>query len=170
MIQSKVKWLVAAMAMTGIAGGVLAQTSTDSASAPATSAPSAGTPGEHHWHHRGGPDMMVGGGMLRAFHQLNLTSQQQQQVKTILTSARQQMRSERQSEGGPDFTVLSNPGDPNYATAQQQLQTRMAARLQARSQIQQQLYDVLNKDQKAQLPTVLASMKARMGQHSSNPA
>ena len=59
------------------------------------------------------------------------------------------------------MTILANPGDPNYATALQNAKTRAADRLQAESQVQAQIYDVLTAQQKAQLPTVLASMKAQ---------
>lgn len=163
-MNTRAKWLMAALAATGLAGAAMAQTSTDPSTAPSTTT---GAPPQHHWHHRPG---MLGGGMLRAFHQLNLTAQQQQSVKTILSNAHQQFAAQRQAGTSPDFTVLSNPGDPNYATAQQALQSRMAERLQQRSQIQQQLYDVLTKDQKAQLPAILASMKARMAQHGGSAA
>jgi len=102
------------------------------------------------------------GGLLRAFHQLALTPAQQQSVHTILTAARSQFAAERKAGGGPDFTVVSNPGDPNYSTALQQLQTNMANRIQEQSQVQQALYKVLTPEQQQQLPQVLAAMKAKM--------
>jgi len=157
-MNNRTKWLMVALAMTGVAGGVMAQTSSSSSGAGTTA-----TPGAHHWHH--GHRMMLGGGLLHAFRQLNLTPQQQQTVHTILTAAHAQSQADRTASGKPDFTVLSNPGDPNYSAALQDLQSRMASRLQAQSQTELALYNVLSKQQQAQLPAVLASMKAKMSQH-----
>ncbi|MFI4867743.1 MAG: Spy/CpxP family protein refolding chaperone [Steroidobacterales bacterium] len=156
-MRNRTKWLMVALAMTGVAGAVMGQTS-DSSTTPNAST---GTAGAHHWRHHG-PGMMVTGGLLHAVHQLNLTPAQQQSVHTILTAARSQFAAERKAGGGPDFTALSNPGDPNYATALQQLQTRMANRIQEQSQVQQALYKVLTPEQQQQLPQVLAAMKAKM--------
>src|SRR5580698_4280160 len=120
-MKNRTKWLMAALAMTGVAGAVMGQTSSSSSGSD-SSAPPAG-----HWHHHG-HGMMAGGGLLRAVHQLNLTPAQQQSVHTILAAARSQFEAERKAGGGPDFTVLSNPGDPNYASAKQDLQSRLANR------------------------------------------
>jgi Spy/CpxP family protein refolding chaperone len=158
-MKNRTKWLMVALAMTGVAGAVLGQTSSSSSGA------GSGTPSAQHWHHHGRA-MMLGGGLMHAFKQLNLTSDQQQKVHTILTAARSQFAAERSAGGRPDFTVLSNPGDPNYANALQNLQTRMAARLQEQSQTELALYGVLTPAQQQQLPQVLAAMKAKMGQHS----
>jgi Spy/CpxP family protein refolding chaperone len=111
--------------------------------------------------------MMAGGGLLHALHQLNLTPAQQQSVHTILTAARSQFAAERKAGGGPDFTALSNPGDPNYATAKQELQTRMANHIQEQTQTEEAIYKVLTTQQQQQLPGILANMKARMAQHTS---
>jgi len=159
-MKSRTKWLMVALAMTGIAGAVMGQSADGS---------NPGGPGRgdgHHWHHGGG--MMLTGGLLRAFHQLDLTPAQQQTVHTILAAARAQAQAERKAAGKPDFTVLSNPGDPNYAAALQALQAQMTSRLQEQSQTEQALYKVLNSTQQAQLVTVLASMKSRMSQHTAS--
>jgi hypothetical protein len=60
--------------------------------------------------------------------------------------------------------VLGNPGDANYATALQSAKTLAATRIQNESELQGQIYNVLTAQQKAQLPTVLASMKAQAAQ------
>jgi Spy/CpxP family protein refolding chaperone len=159
-MKNRVKWLMVALAMTGVAGAVMGQASSSSGS---SSGASTATPGTHWKHHHG---MMAGGGLLHALHQLNLTPAQQQSVHTILTAARSQFAAERKAGGGPDFTALSNPGDPNYATAKQELQTRMANRIQEQTQTEQAIYKVLTPEQQQQLPVILANMKAKMGQHS----
>jgi Spy/CpxP family protein refolding chaperone len=154
-MKKRTKWLMVALAMTGVAGAVMGQTSGSSSSGGAVAG---------HWHHHG-HGMMVGGGLLRAVHQLNLTPAQQQSVHTILTAARSQLQAERKAAGGPDFAVLSNPGDPNYGSAMQDLQARMASRIQEQSETQQAIYKVLTPEQQQQLPQILAAMKAKMSQH-----
>lgn len=154
-MKNRTKWLMVALAMTGVAGAVMGQTSSSSGS---------GTPGAGHCHHHG-VGMMVGRGLLRAVHQLNLTAAQEQSVHTIVTAARSQFAAERKAGGRPEFTVLSNPGDPNYATALQDLQARVSNRIQEQSQTEQAIYKVLTPEQQQQLPQVLAAMKAKMAPH-----
>ncbi len=173
----RIQWLMAAVAATGVAGAVMAQTGSGpdtAASNPENVAPGpdGATPGgnapmRHHWHHR---HMMLSAGLLRAFHQMDLSPQQRQNVKSILAAVRQQAMAQRQAAGAPDFTVLSNPGDPNYPAALQVLQARVAQRIQRASETELQLYNVLTPEQKAQLPQVLADIKARKAQRAGGPA
>jgi Spy/CpxP family protein refolding chaperone len=150
--------LVLAMAgVTAAAGIANAQTTAPSTStAPTTTAPAA----DHKWHgHRGG---FLLGATLRATKQLNLTAEQQASIKSILSNARSQAKAARAAGNSQiDITVLGNPGDPNYATALQSAKTLAANRIQTESELQSQIYNVLTPQQKAQLPTVLASMKAQ---------
>jgi protein CpxP len=161
-MENRAKWLVVAAAMTGIAGAVYAQT-TSSGSNTAANASTA--TGAQHWHHHG---PMMGGMMLHALHQLNLTDAQKQSVHMILAQARTQFQAQRQNAGGANFAALANPGDPNHAAALQDLQTRMSARIQARDQIQQQIYGVLTADQKTQLASILAAKQAKFAQRSAS--
>ena len=115
----------------------------------------------HKWHgrHHGG---MLLGITLRATKQLNLTAEQQASIKSIMANARAQMKAAHASGQAPvDMSVLGNPGDANYATALQSAKTLAATRIQQESELQGQIYNVLTAQQKAQLPTVLASMKAQ---------
>lgn len=149
--------LVAALAaVSGVAGIAAAQPSSSSASTSSgTTAPSNG----HRWHgHHGG---FLLGMTLRATKQLNLSADQQASIKSILANARAQAKAAHASEAPVDMSVLGNPGDPNYATALQNAKTRASAHIDQESQLQAQIYDVLNAQQKAQLPTVLASLKAQ---------
>ena len=131
--------------------------------APATTtATTATTPpaGGRHWHHHQGG--MLVGMMLRATHQLNLTSDQQATIQGILSNARTQRQAEAASSSGAvDFSVLANPGDPNYATALESAKTQAQTRLQKEVELQSQIYNVLTADQKAKLPQVLADMKSK---------
>jgi Spy/CpxP family protein refolding chaperone len=182
----RAKWLVAAAAMTGMAGAVYAQTQiTSNPGDPAASSPSATGDGhwghdgrdddgwdhgghDHHWraHHRHHPHRpMMGGMMLHTLHELNLTEAQKQSVHGILANARTQFES-HQKAGAPNFAALANPGDANHAAALQALQARMTARIQAHDQVQQQIYGVLTASQKTQLASILAAKQAKFAQHS----
>jgi Spy/CpxP family protein refolding chaperone len=155
--------LVLAVAGVGIAAGIAnAQTTTPSTTTTTTAPAGGGHMGRHHGEGGGG---MLLGMTLRATKQLNLTADQQASIKTILTTARAQAKAARASGQAPiDVTVLGNPGDANYATALQSAKTLAATRIQKESELQSQIYNVLTAEQKAQLPTVLASMKAEMAQ------
>ncbi len=151
---SRAKWLLATLALTGMAGAVYAQTPNDSGSVSAP--PAASAPGGGHWHHRG-----HGGPMMHMLHQLNLSDAQKQSVHSILVNARTQAQAQRKTAGTPNFAALANPGDPNHAAALQDFQSRMVARIQARDQIQIQIYGLLTADQKSQLASLLAAKQAR---------
>ena len=101
---------------------------------------------------------------LRATKQLNLTAEQQASIKQILTTAHTQAKAARAAGPAVDMSVLGNPGDPNYATALQSAKSLASTRIQNESEIQAQVYNVLTAEQKAQLPTVLASLKAQAAQ------
>jgi protein CpxP len=153
--------LVLAVASIGGAAGVAYAQSTAPATTTTTTAPEHG---DHMWqrHHGGGA---LVGMTLRATKQLNLTEDQQASIKTILTTARAQAKAARASGQAPvDMAVLGNPGDPNYATALQSAKTLAGTRIQNESELQGQIYNVLTAAQKAQLPTVLATMKAQAQQ------
>jgi Spy/CpxP family protein refolding chaperone len=168
-------WLMAAVASVGLAGAVVAATPSDSSTnAPATQDSHDGynRDGDHGWHHRGHRGhwghrgrfhrrgLLLGGALRR----LNLTPDQRTQVRQILSSARSQADSLRQSVA-QNFAALHNPGDPNYAAALQAAQTRASGLVAQRSQIEKQIYGVLTPAQKSQLPQVLASIQTRMQQH-----
>ena len=152
---------VLAIASIGTAAGIASAQSTTST--PSASTTTSTPTGGHKWHgHRGG---FLLGMTLRATRQLNLTTDLQASIKQILSNARAQAKAARASGQAPvDMAVLGNPGDPNYATALQSAKTLAASRIQSESEIQGQIYNVLTAQQKAQLPTILASMKAEAAQ------
>jgi len=151
--------LVLAMASIGTAAGVASAQTTTPSTTTTTTAPATG----HKWHrHHGG---FLLGMTLRATKQLNLTADQQASIKTILSTARAQAKAAHAANASSvDMSVLGNPGDANYATALQSAKSLASTRIQNESEIQGQIYNVLTAQQKAQLPTVLASMKAQAAQ------
>ncbi|HEY6925120.1 MAG TPA: Spy/CpxP family protein refolding chaperone [Steroidobacteraceae bacterium] len=162
-LNRNVRLLVLAMAGIGIGAVGIASAQTPAPAAPAVTMPMPG----HGWQrHHGG---MLLGMTLRATRQLNLTADQKASIKSILENARAQMKAAHASGQAPvDMVVLGNPGDPNYATALQSAKTLAANRIQTESELQGQIYNVLTAEQKAQLPTVLASMKAQAAQRRAN--
>jgi len=162
-LNRNVRLLVLAIASIGAGGAVGIASAQTPAPAATTSAPRVA----HDWHHhRGG---MLLGMTVRATRQLNLTADQKASIESIIANARAQMKAAHASGQGPvDMTVLANPGDPNYATALQNIKTLAANRIQTESELQGQIYNVLTAEQKAQLPTVLASMKAEAEQRRAN--
>jgi|SRR5581483_1845347 len=151
--------LVAALAsISGVAGAAYAQSSTSASTTTTTTAPAA----HGKWRHHGGGFLL--GMTLRATRQLNLTAEQQASIKTILSNAHAQAKAAHAAGPAIDIAVLGNPGDPNYAAALQSAKTAATNRIQNESEIQSQIYNVLTAEQKAQLPTVLASMKAQAAQ------
>jgi len=149
--------LLVATATVGAGAAVAAAGTTTTPTATTTTAPDQGGRHWHHGHHAGG---MLVGVMLRATKQLNLTSEQQAAIKTIMSTARAQHKAAMGS-GNVDMMTLANPGDPNYATALQNAKAAAAARLQNEVELQSQIYNVLTADQKAKLPQVLADMKSK---------
>jgi Spy/CpxP family protein refolding chaperone len=115
------------------------------------------------WARHGAHDHRMRSPFFRALRQLKLTPEQRVSVRSILTTSRQQRAANAQS-GRPDFAALQNPGDPNHALAVQSAQTRAAAWIQQRSQIEASIYNLLTPEQKAALPTVLTHMQAQTQQ------
>jgi Spy/CpxP family protein refolding chaperone len=149
------RWVLAA-ALTGLAGGVLAQTGSSSASV--TPSP-AGGPGWHQHRHHGG----YLGFIMHSFHGLDLTAAQKEQVHTILSAARQEHQAER-AAGGSTMLALADPGNANYTSALQTAKQNAATRIQEGSDLQLKLYAILTPAQKAQLTQNVAAHAAKMEQ------
>ncbi len=145
------RYAVLAAALVGLGfGSIVSAQGTSSSSSSSHSG---------HWHHARGA--LFVGTLLRATRQLNLTTDQKQSIRTLLSQARSQLRS---GGGAPDMTVIGNPGDANFATAVQSLQSRASSRIEQQSELASNIYNVLTPQQKQQLPTVLASIQAKLAQ------
>ncbi len=108
----------------------------------------------------GGP--MLAGALLRQVRELNLTDQQRQHVRDILTQARRQQSNA--SRPPLDIAVLGDPGSAGYARAVQAEKDRAADRIQRQSNLETQVYNVLTSTQKRQLATLLAADEVRLQQ------
>jgi Spy/CpxP family protein refolding chaperone len=146
------RYAVLAVALAAVGFGSVATAQSSSSSSSSTA------PAIHrHWHGARGSMLVMT--LLRATRQLNLSADQKQSIKTLLSQARSQRFAA--AGGAPDITVLGNPGHENYATAVQGLQSNAASRIQRESELASSIYNVLTTEQRQQLPTVLASMKAK---------
>jgi Spy/CpxP family protein refolding chaperone len=146
-------------ALLAVAVATLGAGAVGTAAAQATSsAPSATPQHRGHFHHHFGGRFV--GTLLRATQQLNLTTQQQASIKTILQNSHQGYQPGAAPQG-PGMTVLGNPADPNFAAAVQNEQSKAQVRIQKETALAGQIYGVLTPTQQQQLPTVLASLQAK---------
>jgi Spy/CpxP family protein refolding chaperone len=154
-MKSNSKRLLLAVAVATLgAGAVVTACAQSTSSAPVTTNPN----GRHHGHfrHFGGGRFV--GSLLRATKQLNLTTEQQSNIKTILSNARHGNQSGSEH---PALTVLGNPSDPGFASAVQGAAANASNRVQKESALAGQIYSVLTTTQRQQLPAVLASIQAK---------
>lgn len=145
--------LLAAVVATLGAGAIGTASAQSASSAPAPQQ------GQHHGHshHFGGRFV---GPLLRATKQLNLTTQQQASIQTLVHTAHQGFQPGAAAQG-PSMTVLGNPADPNFAAAVQNEQSRAQTRIQRETALASQIYAVLTPAQQQQLPSVLATLQAQ---------
>jgi len=137
----------------GAMGTAAAQTNS---SAPSTTPP-------HHMHRgnfRGFGGGRFVGTLLRATRQLNLTADQQTNIKNILKTARSNFRPGAQGSQ-PGITVLGNPAHPDFAGAVQNAQAAASSRIQKESALAGRIYAQLTTTQQQQLPAVLAAIQAQ---------
>jgi periplasmic protein CpxP/Spy len=151
----KLLWptLLAAGAVLTAAAGLSVASAADASATPPPA------PGAHDWHHhRGGPWHLLG--------KLNLSADQKQQVKDIMTAARPQMQSlHEQMHANMLKLQQTKPTDPNYSSVASQVsQTHGALAAQALTQhaeMRAQIFKILTPEQQTELATLEAQMGAR---------
>jgi len=114
----------------------------------------------HHWHpHRWGHG---GPGLLGSLRELDLSPAQREQIHTLMEGARGQWR-EPDGAAPPTnpMAVLRNPGDPGYAAAVQAAKQRAGERIQAMSDLQVKIYNLLTPQQKTVFAKLSADKQAR---------
>ncbi len=128
------------------------------AAAAVSVASAADAPGAHEWHHHRGPWHLLG--------KLNLSADQKQQVKDLMTAARPQMQSlHEQMHANMLKLQQTSPTDPNYSSiASQVSQAQGALAAQAFTQhaeMRAQIFKILTPEQQTQLATLEAQRGAR---------
>ena len=171
-------WILAGLAMAGLAGGVaLAQGAGGADSGPAavraaTAGPQTRRAGPRRWHRpalalrsRRGGAQRLDRPLLLALRRLDLTDQQWNRVQAILEV--QQLRrgaAGTQQERRAQTEALLNPGDPNHGQAVQAIKDRAVARIDQAAHTQQALYEVLTPAQKTQLQQLITQRRDRLRQ------
>jgi Spy/CpxP family protein refolding chaperone len=150
--------VIAAIAAAGLAAlAVNAATSTD-ATTPA--APSG------HWHHHG-----PAGHFMHVLKQLNLSAEQQTQIKSIFASAKPQFQALRQSmRSNHEALAASTPNDSNYPTLLATEKANAGKLIDQMSAVKTQIYAILTPEQIKQIPQIMAADKAKWQQRHSSAA
>ena len=123
----------------------------------AVAAPPAGGP------HHGGPGHEFG--PMHLYHQLGLSTEQQAEIKSILTAARPAMQSLQEQERANEGKLRkTSPDDPNYASVSaevSQTHGNLASQVSAeRAEVRAQIYALLTPAQKTQLTALEAKAEA----------
>jgi periplasmic protein CpxP/Spy len=150
--------LVATLAIAGLAGfAVHAATTTDATT------PAAATQSWHGHHHHGH--------FMHVLKQLNLTAEQQTQIKGIMASAKTQFQSLRSSVRSNHEAMESTaPTDAGYPALLATAKANAAKQLEQMSSVKTQIYAVLTPAQIAQIPQIMAADKAKWQQRHQNGA
>ncbi len=140
------------MALAGVSAHADAQTASTAAAAAATGAAGPG----HHWRgHRGG------GEFRHVLHKLNLTPDQQTQIKAIFAQAKPQLQALHTSSRQNREALMSMaPSDAKYPALIEAEKANAAARVQQASDVKTQIYAVLRSDQLSQIPGIVATDQA----------
>jgi periplasmic protein CpxP/Spy len=151
--------VIAALATAGLAAvAVHAATSTDAA-------PDA--PAGQHWHGHHGP----GGRFMHVLKQLNLSPEQQTQIKSIFASSRAQFKELGSSvRNNHEALAAAAPTDAGYPALLATEKANAAKRIEAMSAVKTQIYAVLTPAQIKLIPQILAADKAKWQQRHQNSA
>jgi protein CpxP len=141
-----------------LAVGLIGAAAYADSAAPAAPSGAANGPASHRWHagHRRGSSEFR-----RVLRQLNVTPEQQTQIKAIFTQARPQMQALRTSlRSNHEALAATSPNDPSYPALLAAEKANGITRIQAASDLKTQIYAVLTPAQQAQIPVILAADRA----------
>jgi len=126
------------------------------AQSTAPTTPEATTAG--HWHHGHGGL----GSMGFVLHKLNLTAEQKTQIKAIFAGQKSQFEALRASEkSNRQALATTAPTDPGYPALIETAKSNAATRITLASQTWSQIHEsVLTKEQRAQIPAIVAAAQA----------
>jgi len=144
--------VIAAIAAAGLAAvAVNAATSTDATTPPAPSG---------HWHHHG-----PAAHFMHVLKQLNLSAEQQTQVKSIFASAKPQFQALRESmRSNHEALAAATPSDTNYPALLATEKANAGKLIDQMSAVKTQIYAILTPEQIKQIPQIMAADKAKWQQ------
>jgi Spy/CpxP family protein refolding chaperone len=143
--------VIAALAAAGLAG-VAVHAATSSDSTTQTAAPQ--------WHHHG-----RGAHFMHVLKQLNLSAEQQTQIKSIFASAKSQFKELHESmRSNHEALEATAPTDAGYPALLATEKANAAKRIEQMSAVKTQIYAVLTPAQIKQIPAIIAADKAKWQQ------
>jgi protein CpxP len=146
--------VIAALVAAGLAGVAVHAATSSQAS------------GEHHWHGHGPARHFM-----HVLKQLNLTAEQQTQIKSIFAAAKPQFQTLGASaRSNAEAMEGLSPTDSGYPALLATAKANAAARIQQMSDVKAQIFAVLTKAQQEQIPQILAADKAKWQQRHQNSA
>jgi periplasmic protein CpxP/Spy len=120
-----------------------------------------------HWHGHHGP----GGHFMHVLKQLNLTPEQQTQIKSIFAAAKPQFQELIASmRSNHEALAAAAPTDAGYPALLATEKANAAKRIEQMSAVKTQIYAVLTPTQIKQIPQILAADKAKWQQRHQNSA
>jgi periplasmic protein CpxP/Spy len=153
--------VIAALAAAGLAAVAVhgaATSDTTSQQAPAAD--------NWHGHHHG-----AAGPFMHALRQLNLSAEQQTQIKSIFAASKPQFQSLGASmRSNAETMAAMSPTDPGYPALLVTAKANAAARIQQMSDVKAQIFALLTKAQQEQIPQIIAADKAKWQQRHQNSA
>jgi periplasmic protein CpxP/Spy len=122
----------------------------------------------HYWHgHHHGPT----GRFVHVLKQLNLSAEQQTQIKSILAASKSQFHSlSADMRSNAEALAAMSPTDAAYPALLAAVKANAAARIQQMSDVKTQIFTVLTPAQQEQIPQIIAADKARWQQRHQNSA
>jgi protein CpxP len=97
-----------------------------------------------------------------ALRELNLSPDQQTQVKAIYAAAKGQMQAQRtQARANRQALRAASPNDPGYPALLATVKADAAAGIQLASDLRTQVYAVLTPEQQARIPALQAAARSR---------
>jgi len=148
----KLRQIVPALCLAGALGGLAVP-------AFAQEPPDGAPPGA--WHHGHHPGMLGPMGFL--LHKLDLTDAQKSQIKSILASEKSQFQALHTSaEANHEALAKTPPTDASYEGLVQTAQSNASERVALLASTWKQIYaSVLTDQQRAQIPSIVATAEAR---------
>jgi len=114
-----------------------------------------------HWHHHG-----PGARFMHVLKQLNLTAEQQTQIKSIFAAAKPQFKELGASmHSNHEALSAAAPTDAGYPALLATEKANAAKRIEQMSAVKTQIYAVLSAAQIKQIPQILAADKAKWQQN-----
>jgi protein CpxP len=151
---SKLRSIIPVLSLAAAVGGAFAYANAATPAASDTTIGAAANPWagkRHHGHSE----------FRHVLHQLNLTADQQTQIRSVFAQAKPQLQTLAANiRQNRDALAATAPTDPAYPNLLATANANAAARIQAANNIKTQIYAILTPAQVAQIPGIVAADQA----------